>query len=133
MVPFLNVIPGGRCQEQDFPPKNGGINRKNGGENCKMAPHLRKKTCYSGKNQKPCNSGVRGIKMAPFFLNMIPGGRFQEQGFLQSTAGLIDKMAGKTIRWRHILERRSVIQKKTKNLYLRSEGNQNGAIFKRDT
>jgi hypothetical protein len=42
-------------------------------------------------------------------------------------------MAGKTERWRHILERRPVLQKKTKNLYLRSERNQNGAIFKRDT
>jgi hypothetical protein len=48
-------------------------------------------------------------------------------------AGLIEKMAGKTVRLRHILERRPVIQEKTKNLYLRSEVNQNGAIFKRDT
>jgi hypothetical protein len=78
MAPFLNLIPGGRFQEQDLPPKYGGVNRKIGRKNCKMAPHRKKKTCYSGKNQEPCISGVRGIKMAPF-LNLISGGRFQEQ------------------------------------------------------
>jgi hypothetical protein len=68
MAPFLNVIPGGRLQKPVLPPKYGGSNSKNGGKNYKMAPHLRKKTCYSE---------VRGIKMAPF-LNVLPGGRLQE-------------------------------------------------------
>jgi hypothetical protein len=44
-----------------------------------MMPHLRKKTCYSGKNKEPCISGVRGIKMAPS-LNVV--GSFQERIFL---------------------------------------------------
>jgi hypothetical protein len=49
-------------------------------------------------------------------------------------AGYIEKMAGKTVRLRHILERRPVIHEKPRTcmLYLRSEVNQNGAIFKRD-
>jgi hypothetical protein len=42
------------------------------------------------------------------------GGRFQEQD-LPPKYGGINKMAGKSIRWHHILKRRPVCQEKTKN------------------